>query len=133
MISRAAWVRARSLATSRGVSCGSSRSRAAAARTVPFAMLCQSILILWYHHAGTAATDLATDLATARACAPGSATSATPASTTCGSPSTAPEYQRLSSSRASLTNHAQRRDLHSSGGVSPKLEMIVRDLESKSP
>lgn len=32
----------------------------AVARTVPFAMLCQSVLILWYHRAGTTEADLAT-------------------------------------------------------------------------
>jgi hypothetical protein len=31
----------------------------AVARTVPFAMLCQTILILWYHRAGTAEADIA--------------------------------------------------------------------------
>jgi hypothetical protein len=36
------------------------RLPAAVARTVPFAMLCQSILILWYHRAGTAQADVAT-------------------------------------------------------------------------
>jgi hypothetical protein len=36
------------------------RLPAAVARTVPFAMLCQCVLILWYHRADTAEADLAT-------------------------------------------------------------------------
>jgi hypothetical protein len=36
------------------------RLPAAVARTVPFAMLCQTTLILWYHRAGTAEADLTT-------------------------------------------------------------------------
>ncbi|MGW3473230.1 transposase [Saccharopolyspora sp. NPDC000995] len=63
------------------------RLRRAVERSVPFAMLGLTILILWYAANGTSDTDLAT----ARTRAPGTARRTTSASTTCSSPSAGPE------------------------------------------
>lgn len=87
-----------------GASDPQNRLPKAVQRTVPFAMLAQTIPLLWY---ATPATPKPTSPPDARA-RPGTSTRSTPASTTCSSRSVAPEYRRAHGPSRNRTNHRHR-------------------------